>query len=217
MKDLKTMIIGAIAIIALIMSMVGVGGNNQSTSTLWASGSRFPHGISADSTSPSSGQVRGTTLTATGAATIGSTLGVTGAFSSAAADVARFTQGGSRLATSSTAVAEGVLTEAQLISNVGIDLTLTGEATHTMTLPATSTLDIFIPNAGDSAILHYSVIGTAATASSTIAAGTGMDLVKNEATGADVIIEAGNDAWLRFIRQADTDVTVFVDEYIAAD
>jgi hypothetical protein len=38
-----------------------------------ASGTRFPNGISADSTSPSAGEVRGTTLTMTGAATISGT------------------------------------------------------------------------------------------------------------------------------------------------
>lgn len=37
---------------------------------LGASGSRFPNGISADSTSPSAGQVRGTTLTVTDDATV---------------------------------------------------------------------------------------------------------------------------------------------------
>lgn len=46
---------------------------------LGASGTRFPSGISADSTSPTSGQIRGTTFTATGAMTVGSTLDVTGA------------------------------------------------------------------------------------------------------------------------------------------
>lgn len=84
MKDLKMTIVGAIAIIALIVSMVGFGGNDQSSPL---GGSRFPSGISADSTSPSSGQVRGTTFTSTGAATLASasvtgTLGVTGQLTS---------------------------------------------------------------------------------------------------------------------------------------
>lgn len=35
--------------------------------TAGSTGSRFPNGVSADSTSPSAGQVRGTTLTVTGA------------------------------------------------------------------------------------------------------------------------------------------------------
>lgn len=53
--------------------------------SLGASGTRFPNGVSADGTSPSAGEVRGTTLTTTGAASVAgafqasSTLEVTGA------------------------------------------------------------------------------------------------------------------------------------------
>lgn len=176
----------------------------EDSMSLGASGTRFPNGVSADSTSPIAGEVRGTTLTLTGAATV-----------SGALDVARSTQGGTILATSSTDIATGVLTEAQLISNVSIDLTLSTEATHTLTLPATSTMTTFIPNAGDTAIMRLRVLGTAVSASSTITAGTGIDLIENE--NGDVIIEAGNEAYLRFYRESNTDVTVSVDEYIAAD
>jgi hypothetical protein len=52
-------------------------GDNQSGPSV-GSGTRFPSGLSADGTSPSTGEVRGTTLTTTGAATVGGTLAVTG-------------------------------------------------------------------------------------------------------------------------------------------
>lgn len=42
--------------------------------TAGASGTRFPNGVSADSTSPVAGQIRSTTLTTTGAATISGVL-----------------------------------------------------------------------------------------------------------------------------------------------
>uniref|UniRef100_A0A6H1ZGP2 Uncharacterized protein n=1 Tax=viral metagenome TaxID=1070528 RepID=A0A6H1ZGP2_9ZZZZ len=145
-----------------------------------------------------------------GAATLTSTLVVSGT-----TDVSRFTQGGSILATSTDGITTSVLTEAQLIANASIDFTLSTEATHTLTLPATSTMTTFIPTAGDTAFMRIRVLGTAASASSTIAAGTGIDLIENE--NGDVIIEAGNEAYLRFHRETDTDVTVSVDEYIAAD
>ena len=63
------------------------GSTEEIDEMIGASGTRYPHGISADSTSPSTGEVRGATLTTTGAATIGgaatlsSTLSVTGATS----------------------------------------------------------------------------------------------------------------------------------------
>lgn len=63
-------------LVLTLVVMVLVGGNNQSVG-LGASGTRFPNGLSADSTSPVAGQVRGTTLTITGASTLGGTLTVT--------------------------------------------------------------------------------------------------------------------------------------------
>lgn len=56
---LPALISGLVAAI-VVVALVG------DQSVLGASGTRFPRGISADSTSPSTGQVRGTTLTATG-------------------------------------------------------------------------------------------------------------------------------------------------------
>lgn len=66
--------------IGLVIAMIiAVGGYffPQIQASLGASGTRFPNGISADSTSPSAGQVRGTTLTTTGASTLGGTVTVT--------------------------------------------------------------------------------------------------------------------------------------------
>jgi hypothetical protein len=59
-------IIGGVAVVALFLSLAGlIGGNNQSATILGASGTRFPNGISADTTSPVAGQVRGTDFTIT--------------------------------------------------------------------------------------------------------------------------------------------------------
>ncbi len=139
---------------------------------------------------------------------------LTGAVSmSGALDVGRLTQGGAVFATTSN---QGLtLTEAQLLANMTIDLTLGDNTEHVFTLPATSTLTTAIPNEGDSMIMRLRAIGTTASASTTVTLGVGIDLVENEA--GDVEIEAGNEALLRFTREADTDVTVSVTEYIAAD
>lgn len=59
--------VAALVLSAVAISLVLVGGNqSEQAGELGASGTRFPNGISADSTSPSAGQVRGTTFTATG-------------------------------------------------------------------------------------------------------------------------------------------------------
>lgn len=70
MNKVLSGISGLVAIVALIVGSVALVGANQSGHAL-GGGTRFPNGISADGTAPSAGQVRGTTLTTTGAAVLG--------------------------------------------------------------------------------------------------------------------------------------------------
>ena len=64
LKDvLLSALVGALAAL-LVLGVAGLV-DNQSASL----GSRFPNGLSADSTQSVAGEVRGTTLTITGAAT----------------------------------------------------------------------------------------------------------------------------------------------------
>lgn len=101
---IKNIITGVIAIIVAVVASLALVGNNQpkqnttQDTTYGATGTRFIHGISADSTSPSDGQVRGTTLTVTGASTLTGTSTVTqsvdglvvgGTFSTAATGTVR--------------------------------------------------------------------------------------------------------------------------------
>ena len=67
---------GVVALVIFAITQVSslFGGLN-----FGASGTRMPNGISADTTSPIAGEVRGTTLTITGATTLSSTLAVSGA------------------------------------------------------------------------------------------------------------------------------------------
>lgn len=62
---IKTIAIAAATSIVVSLCVVGLVANQTDTG-LGATGTRFPNGISADTTSPTSGQVRGTTLTTTG-------------------------------------------------------------------------------------------------------------------------------------------------------
>ncbi len=123
------------------------------------------------------------------------------------------TSGGRNVATSSTA-ATYTLTRAEIAPyNL---ITWTPNVNTTLTLPATSTITDLVPNAGDvREILLYNA-STTAGATITLAAGTGIDLQKNEDT-ADLAINGLDWAKLTFIRQADTDITVIMDEWIEAD
>ena len=165
-----------------------------------ASGTRFPHGISADSTSPSTGEVRGATLTTTGAATIGGIVDNTQGF---AGDV---------FASSTGLVNAGTLTESDLLAYEYFKITANLAGGFALTLPATSTMTTFIPNAGD-----YKDIcienATSSTQALTITEGTGIRLVAS--TNAMDIIDETEVSCIRFIRENDTDVIgVMTDELV---
>jgi hypothetical protein len=80
MFDLKQILTSLIVSVVVVVGFGLVGGNDQS---LGVTGTRFPNGISADSTSPVAGEVRGKTFTtynaaATSSAYIYSGLAATG-------------------------------------------------------------------------------------------------------------------------------------------
>mgnify|MGYP001596416967 CR=1 FL=1 len=127
---------------------------------LGASGTRYPSGVSADSTSPSAGQVRGTTLTITGASTAGS-LQSTGDL------VGNLLRSGSVAAKTATTT----LTAAEVCDSSLITLTA-GTSTPTITFPATTTLFAdCLDTTGDSKVLTLFNGSTVTT--TIIAAGTG--------------------------------------------
>ena len=78
----------------------------------------------------------------------------------------------------------------------------------TATLPATSTLLDFLPNASDSRSLMLCNATTTALAAFTLAFGTGMNAQKATST---LAIPSGDCATLDFVRATDTDIEVFYD------
>lgn len=124
----------------------------------------------------------------------------------------RFLQGGNMLATSTSNATE-TMPASDLINYSGYDLT-PGDVALTLTLPATSTIVGFL-EAGECTNFRIRNLDTTAATSTTIAAGTGMDLMENE--NGDVVIEGGHEARLWICRENGTNMTVYVDEYIDAD
>lgn len=227
LKDKKSIIIGIITLVLAVgITMFGVNASGKLSSVtinnvenltmnvegsvdelgemLGASGTRFPHGISADSTSPLAGEVRGTTLTVTGATTIG------GLTTLNAGQLRSYTNATSTTATSQT------LEEADLLNYDTVLLT-PDTPSLTLTLPATSTLTSFIPTAGDMAEQCWYNATSTASMNITFAAGTGIDLQTASTTQTDLTFATGGNACLKFIRQTDTDVSVLMTEYTDAD
>lgn len=199
------------ALIVVVGVLVLVGGNQPEV------GTRFPSGLSADGTTPSAGQVRGTTLTITGASTLSGAATLSSALSvSGATSVETLTQGGGVHATTSKVA---MTTYTMVESEIDVENTVEWENNKniTLTLPATSTLTTIIPNAGDVRQYYFQNASTTAAATITFAAGTGIDLQFAEATGGDLVLNGLDWAKLTFIRQADTDVTVIFDEMTEAD
>lgn len=124
-----------------------------------------------------------------------------------------FTQGGGVMATSSTA-ATYTMTRAELVPNGVIQWT--PNVNTTVTLPASSTLTDLVPNKGDVRTIWLHNASSTAAASITLAAGTGIDLQKNEDT-ADLAVLGLDWTSLTFVRQNDTDITVIMNEFIEAD
>jgi hypothetical protein len=173
-----------------------VGGNLAVTGTSALTGAVTMSGALTVASVSSSGAISGTTITGTGAATVGN-----------------LNYGATTVASSTSNATETMLVS-YLTTYSGVDYT-PGLVAVTLTLPATSTMTDFIPNAGDCQAFRLRNLDSVAATSTTIAAGTGIDLVENE--NGDVVIEGGNEARMLFCRELDTDVTVYVDEYIAAD
>lgn len=76
---IKNIIIGVLSVIVIVIASLALVGNNQpkSEDLNLKGGTRFANGISTDSTSPSSGEIRTTSLTVTAASTLTGTSTLT--------------------------------------------------------------------------------------------------------------------------------------------
>ena len=203
-KYIPLVTLALVAFIALTL----VGGNQSAS--LGASGTRFPNGVSADSTSPIAGELRGTTLTITGAISTGASV-VTSLISSGIATVGTFTQGGGITATTTLATATTLLAANFDTENI-IDIT-PGGASLTATLPASSTLPLGT-TAGQSRTVYIRNATTTAGVLLTIAGGTGVTL--RSASSTAVIMSDTSGALygqIDFVRKTNSDISALITTY----
>lgn len=217
MKDTIVTALVTAAMVVVAMFVFGLVSDNQSD---LGAGTRFPNGISADSTSPSAGQVRGTTLTITSTSAFTGEITATGGIDAAAEIDASegLTQGGGWF----SYTADATLTEANLLANSGLygSATGAGQAVISLTLPATSTMTTLIATAGDCRSWWIDASDLTAATTTTIVKGTGWNLVGLDATGAGTgadVIDGAEYGKLTACRETDTDVVGYVQEYLHAD
>lgn len=155
----------------------------------------------------------GGNLSVTGTSSLTGALTQTGSLTvSGETKVQGFTQSGGVNATSTTAASETLLEADLLASNV---FEVSGQDDGmTLVLPATSTMTTLLSSAGDMRE-WWIEFATTTTATLTIAAGTGIDLVA--VTANDDVIDNGEFARLSCYRQTNTDVTCLISELLAAD
>jgi len=176
----------------LVLVAVLVGGNQPEQ----LGGTRFPSGISADSTSPISGEVRGTTLTVTGAVT------ATGGVITFATTTIQgpLVSGGDTFAT--TTNGPGTFTAAQVCDNSIITAT-PNVGSVTLTFPTSALLFAdCIPNPGDQKSLILRNASSTGTAIITIA--DGANGIHLEQEGATTVVDNSEWAELLFLNVDDT-------------
>ncbi len=210
---MKKFIITAVIsiVLSVVLSVVLVGNNQPDTQGVGASGSRFPNGLSADTTSPIAGQVRGTTLTVTGATTLGSTVSVAGLLTTNAGNLKSFTN-------ATSVPASLVIVEADILNFDTILIAPTeAAADKAWTFPATSTITNMVPNAGDRQdTCFFNATGTAATTFSVVE-GTGWFFKTASSTLSDLTTVAGGMSCFTFVRQTDTDISAGIVEFMDAN
>lgn len=189
-----------LGIVAILIAVVGGNNQPQTPISVGASGTRFPNGISADSTSPAVGEVRGTTLTTTGAAVVN-----------------EFTQGGGQCTITDANGGTYTLTQAELSGCNYLYMTASGAGQEViaLTLPATSTMTTLLADVGDYREWLIDASDLAAATTTTITAGTGVDMIA--VTTAEDVIDGAEYSELRCWRKSDTDVACVTSELINSD
>lgn len=214
MTEFKVLLIVGIVVVATLGGGWLVGNNRPVEQSQYRGVTNYDtvsvtDGFQVDGTTviDGSGNIDAPITSTTG--TFSSTLDVTGETS-----VQGFTQGGGCRASTTVAATE-TLTEAQLLANNCFEYNGANAAAITITLPATSTMTTLLPNAGDFREWMIDNAYTAAATTTTIAAGTGIDLIA--VTANDDVQDGTEFARLTCYRKTNTDVACIISELLAAD
>lgn len=181
---------------AVVLVVIAIGGYFSPVvePSFGVTGTRFPNGLSADSTSPVAGEVRGTTLTFTGAGSFGGLLTLN------AGQLRSYTNSSTTVETATMKLSDVQGYDTVILAPTGAN------ANKTLTFFASSTASAWLPAAGD---LQETCFLNATTGPSIIfAAGIGIDLQIASSSplgGAnDLTIAPNATACFKFIRKAST-------------
>ena len=190
----------ALIAVLLIVGLVGFS-NNQPNTGADVYNTRYPHGLNVtadgcyavdgtcviDSSGNYDGAITGTTITASGATILD-----------------ELTQGGSVLATSTTATAITFIAS-DLLTYSTWEVT-PNTASLTYTFPASSTLSALVPTAGDSRTWQIYNATTTSGIDVIFAAGTGSEI--KGAGGGSLTIDEASFGSFTLTRKANSDITI---------
>lgn len=159
----------------------------------------------------------GDDATITGDLAVTALTTLTGTTTTGVLDAAEFTQGGGIATLTDANGGAYTLTQTELLNNNVLSFAAggAGQEVIQLTFPATSSLSQIIPNAGDMRTWLYDASALAAATTTTVTAGTGMDLIA--VTANDDLIDGAEWAEITCWRQADTDITCLTSELLHAD
>ena len=157
------------------------------------------------------------TLALTGAATLSSTLGVTGTSTTGRINTDELTQGGGQCTITDANGGTYTLTQNELKDCNYLYMTASGggQEVIALTLPATSTMTLLLPDVGDYREWLIDASDLAAATTTTITKGTGIDMIA--VTNAEDVIDGGEYSELRCWRKSDTDVSCVTSELVDSD
>lgn len=117
--------------------------------------------------------------------------------------------GGNLLTITATATqAARTLTVAEIQNNAQIDMAAVNGVALSLTTPTFAAMSSFLPVIGDTKVLYLRNLNTTAASTTTLVAGTAIDLRHSSDTGADVILAGGENATLTLRRSSATAIIV---------
>jgi hypothetical protein len=194
----------------LIAIVIAIGGYffPQVQQAFGGTGTRFPNGLSADSTSPSAGQVRGTSLTITGNSSISGLLAVSSSF---------LTFSPTAVSTTTTGGNAATLSQADLLAGEYYTVNINQASDFTYTLPASSTLTTLLPSTGNQATWCFDNATSTGNIDLVFVAGTGIDLQMATSSSVLEYVQQTSMGCITLVRKSNTDLFGLLQIYNDSD
>lgn len=213
------LVIIVVALLGIIGGVVAISGLNSEDVVLGDSGSRFRNGVSADSTSPVAGELRGTTLTITAASAFTGLLTASGGITASGdSHLNSLTQGGAVTAVTVSTTAQtdvpNTLLAAQICDQSYLPITPGNTTTPRLLFPTAAALyaDCLTTNGDTKSVYFYNTSGVTSTLFIVNTSGTLM-FASTTNLGTNATLMAGDGAMVTFVRTALATMQILINQF----